>query len=403
MSLSSAMFTAVSSLKAQSRALSVISNNLANSGTTGYKTVTTSFSSLVTQMYNGTNYPGAGVTSSARQHVANQGKIEGTAKTTDIALDGNGMFLVRRGTGDDSLYFSRNGEFQQDNEGYLVNNNYYLLGWPTDSTGKVVSTQSSAALERINVTKNISSIQPSSAATVKADLGPSTAIGGKSTSSMEVYDALGNLHTVTSTWEKTATNTWTLGFSCPDGTSSLGATPLNFDGTGKLTSPSPANITLPFNWTNGAAASSIVIDLTNVTQTNKSVGVDQVSATTNGHTTGKLLGVSISNDGAVTATYDNGESLPIYRVAVATFANYDGLSALSHGIYQKSRDSGDYSLHTAGAGGSATVKGSSLESSTVDTADDFSRMIVAQQAYSASSQVIKSAKDMYDTLLSAVR
>lgn len=403
MSLSSAMYTAVSGLKAQSRALSVISNNLANSGTTGYKAVTTSFSSLVTQMYNGTNYRGAGVTSSARQHVADQGKIEGTAKTTDMALDGNGMLVVRYGTGDNSLYFTRNGEFEQDREGYLVNNNYYLMGWPTDQTGKAVSTQSSAALERINVTKNISSIQPSSTAIVKADLGPSTAVGGKSTSSMEAYDALGNLHTITLTWEKTATNTWNLGFSCPDGTTTLGTTSLNFDGTGKLTSPSPASITLPFSWTNGAAASSIAVDLANVTQTNKSAGVDQVSATTNGHTTGKLLGVAISKDGAVTATYDNGQSIPIYRVAVATFPNYDGLSALSRGVYQQSRDSGGYSLHTAGAGGSATVRGSSLESSTVDTADEFTRMIVAQQAYSASSQVIRSAKEMYDALLSVVR
>lgn len=403
MSLSSAMYTAVSGLKAQSHALSMISNNLANSGTTGYKAVTTSFSALVTQMYNGTNYPGAGVTSSARQHVSNQGKIEGTTKTTDMALDGNGMFVTRYGTGDDSLYFSRNGEFQQDDEGYLENNNYYLLGWPTDEKGNVLTSQSSSSLERINVTKNISSIQPSSTATVKADLGPSTAVGGKSTSSMETYDALGNLHTVTLNWEKTGTNAWSLNFSCPDGTTTLGATALQFDGTGKLTSPSPAKVTLPFTWSNGAAASSIDIDLANVTQTYKSTGVDQVSASTNGHTTGKLLGVSVSNDGSVTASYDNGETIPIYKIAVATFSNYDGLSTLSHGMYQKSRDSGDYSLHTAGSGGSAVVKGSSLESSTVDTADEFTRMIVAQQAYSAGSQVISSAKSMYDALLSAMR
>ena len=403
MSLSGAMYTAVSGLKAQSRALSVISNNLANSGTTGYKAVTTSFSSLVTQMYNGTNYPGAGVTSAARQHVSNQGKIEGTTRTTDLALDGNGMFVMRYGTGDDSLYFSRNGEFEQSPDGYLVNNNYYLMGWPTDEKGNVLTAQSSAALERINVTKNISSIQASDVATLKADLGPGTANGGKASSSMEVYDALGNIHTVTLNWEKTGTNAWNLSFSCPDGTTSLGATALQFDGHGKLTSPSPAKLTLPFTWNNGAAASSIAVDLANVTQTYKSTGVDQVSATTNGHTTGKLLGVSVSTDGAVTATYDNGESIPIYKVAVATFSNYDGLSALSHGVYQKSRNSGDYSLHSAGTGGSAVVKGSCLESSTVDTADEFTRMIVAQQAYSAGSQVITSAKAMYDALLSAVR
>lgn len=403
MSLSSAMNTAVSALKAQSKALSVISNNLANSGTTGYKSVTTSFSSLVTQMYSGTNYNGAGVSASARQNVSNQGKIETTANSTDMALDGNGMFVVRYGSNNDSMYFTRNGEFSKDENGYLVSNNYYLMGWPTDENGKVTTSQSSATLDRINITKNVSSVKASGTAKINADLGPNTTTGDSSTSSMEVYDSLGNLHTVTMTWKKTGTNAWDLNFSSADGTTSLGTTPLAFDGNGKLTTPASGNVTLPFNWSNGSNASSIQVDLSNLTQTYKGTGVSQASATSDGRTAGKLLGVAVGGDGTVTATYDNGQSIPIFKVAVATFSNYDGLSALSNGVYQKSNSSGDYSLHSAGEGGSATVKGSRLESSTVDTADEFTRMIVAQQAYSAASQVITSSKTMYDSLISAVR
>ncbi|MCR6632560.1 MAG: flagellar hook protein FlgE [Magnetospirillum sp.] len=403
MSLSSAMNNAVSALKAQSQALSVISNNLANSGTTGYKGVTTSFSSLVTQMYNGTTYTGAGVTSSARQNVGAQGNIQGTDNTTDIAIDGNGMFVVRYGSDNESVYYTRNGEFDQDENGYLVNGNYYLMGWPTNSDGTVSGNQSTAALQRINVTNNVSSVAATTKATIDADLGPNTTAGDDYTTSMEIYDAQGNLHTVTMTWEKTATNQWNLSFSCPDGTTTTGTTALTFDGTGKLTSPSPASVALNFTWSNGASASAIDVDLSSLTQTYGSAGVSQSSVDTDGHTSGKLLGVAIAADGTVTASYDNGQAIPIYKIAIATFPNYDGLSQLSHGVYETSSTSGDPSLHIAGEGGSGTLDGSSLESSTVDTADEFTRMIVAQQAYSAASQVITTAKDMYDALISAVR
>jgi flagellar hook protein FlgE len=403
MSLSGAMNTAVSALKSQSQALSVISNNLANSSTTGYKSVTTSFASLVTQMSNGNTYNGAGVTSSARQNVSAQGNIESTSNNTDLAIDGNGMFAVRYGADNNSVYFTRNGEFDQDKNGYLVNNNYYLMGWPTDENGKLTVTESSATLQKINVTNNVSSVKATTTAAIDADLGPTSATSSNYATSMEIYDALGNLHTVDMAWSKTGTNQWSLSFSSDDGTTTTAATALTFDGTGALTSPSPASVNLAFTWSNGASNSAIAVDLSSLTQTYGSAGVNQTSTDTDGHPAGKLLEVSVGSDGTVTASYDNGEAIPIYKVAVATFPNYDGLSALSDGIYQASSFSGDYTLHTAGEGGSGTIDGSCLESSTVDTADEFTRMIVAQQAYSAASQVITSAKDMFDSLISAVR
>lgn len=403
MSLSGAMNTAVSALAAQSQALSVISNNLANSGTTGYKSVTTSFSSLVTQTFNGTAYSGAGVTSSARQNVSAQGSIQATTNTTDLAIDGNGMFAVSYGTGNDSLYFTRNGEFDQDADGYLVNNNYYLLGWPTDEDGNLLVTESSATLEKINVTNNVSSVSPTENVEIDADLGPNTSVGVTYTTSMEVYDSLGNLHTISMDWEKTATNEWSLTFSSADGTTTTGATTIQFDGNGKITSPSPASMALDFTWSNGSNASAITVDLSSLSQTYGSAGISQTKVDTDGHASGKLLGVSIADDGTVTASYDNGQAIPIYKIAIATFDNYDGLQAMSHGIYQATAASGDYTLHVAGEGGSGVLAESSLEGSTVDTADEFTRMIVAQQAYSAASQVITTAKDMYDALISAVR
>lgn len=410
MSISSAMNTAVSALKSQSQNLSVISNNLANSSTTGYKSVSTSFSALVTQQFSGNNYNGAGVTSSSRQNVSNQGKIEATANNSDLALDGNGMFVVRAGTDNSSIYFSRNGEFDVDKDGYIVNGNFYLMGWPTDETGALTVDPSTSDLQKINVTKDVSSVAETTKSLINANLNPNVEVGDLQNTTMEVYDSLGNLHTLKLTWEKTNPGEWNLTVTNPDGSGGPETTiqALTFDGKGNLTSPTaPASFDLPLSWDDGADPSTITVDLSTVRQNfsspDKTKVVDQSSVNTDGHGTGKLLGVAIDKQGTVTATYDNGESIPIYRIAVATFPNYDGLSALSHGVYQASSTSGDYTLHFAGDGGAATISSSTLEASTVDTADEFTRMIVAQQAYSAASQVITTAKDMYDSLIGAVR
>lgn len=407
MSISGAMNAAVSALKAQSQNLSVISNNLANSGTTGYKSLTTSFSSLVVQTYSGNNYNGAGVMPSSRQNVSNQGKIEATANTSDLALDGSGMFVVRAGTDNGSVYFTRNGEFDVDKDGYLVNGNYSLLGWPTDETGALSVDPSTSDLTKIRVTDNMSSVAPTTTAAIDADLNPGVTVGDSQNTTMEIYNSLGKLHTLRLNWEKTAANQWDLTITNPDGTVTApagGITNMTFDGTGKLIAPAaPSTVTLGLTWTDGADPSSITLDLSSITQTLGTGIVDNTSIIRDGHASGKLLGVQIDKKGVVTASYDNGETIPLYRIAIATFPNYDGLAALSHSVYQASSSSGSYTLHFAGEGGSASISSSSLESSTVDTADEFTRMIVAQQAYSAASQVISTAKDMYQSLIGAVR
>lgn len=414
MTLSSAMNTAVSALKAQSQALSVISNNLANSSTTGYKSVNTQFSSLVTQAFSGTSYSGAGVTSSARQNVGSQGTISSADRATDLALDGNGMFVVSDGNG--ALYFTRNGEFDTDDDGYLVNGNNYLMGWPTDQQGNLSVSQSSDTLEKIDVTKNVSAAKATSGVTITADLGPNSTVGTDYTTTMEVYDSLGTLHTVTATYTHTATDTtnntstWTVNFTCPDSDNGnatdsdlLGSATLVFDENGDLDTTSSTSATLTPSWSNASADSDITVNLSKITQTSATDGVDLTSTVKDGFAAGKLTGVSISSDGTVTASYDNGQALAIYKIAVATFPNYDGLQALSDTLYQVTSESGDYTLNIAGQGAAGSISASSLEGSTVDTADEFTKMIVAQQAYSAASQVITTAKDMYDALISAVR
>ncbi len=424
MSISGAMSSAVSGLKAQSQALAVISDNLANSSTVGYKANTASFSSLITQQSTGSYYASGGVSASTNQNVGVQGLISSTSNATDIAIDGDGMLAVTYGVDGRELYFTRNGEFSIDSDGYLCNGNYYLQGYPTDADGKVIggSTNSTDALEPIDTNIFSGYASATTTETIVANLPADAATGDTFTSSMEVYDSLGVSHSVEITWEKTNDNEWSLSVADPtrsndssvtSGTISGGPITLTFntDGTLASTSPSPADLTVT-GWTTGAADSTVILDLGEAGSTNRLTQyasnddepyVDLTRITPDGYEYGSLTGLAIEDDGTVTATYNNGYSRAIYKIPLATFSNVDGLAALSDSVYAQTSASGSYTLQEAGQGTTGVIQDYALESSTVDTTSEMTRMIVAQQAYSAASTVISTSRDMFDTLMSTVR
>jgi flagellar hook protein FlgE len=223
------------------------------------------------------------------------------------------------------------------------------------------------------------------------------------------------------TWTKTGTNAWSASFANPtsssDTTTATGtasgsiAITFNSDGSLASTSPSPATVAVT-GWTDGAADSTITMNLGTVGgtdgltqyasgETTPSVNVTSIDS--DGLSYGKLSSVSIGKNGVVDATYSNGETVAIYKIAVATFADPNGLSAASDGLYSATVTSGNAALQASGENGAGTVYGSELESSTTDTSSQFSSMISAQQAYSAASQVISTVNKMYDTLISAMR
>ncbi len=424
MSISGALHSAVSGLSAQATAMAIISDNLANSETYGYKAVTTSFSTLVTEQSSGASYSSGGVRATPRQSVDGQGLIVASTSTTNLALDGNGMFACTDSAGGNVLYFTRNGEFSIDESGYLVNGSYYLQGWELDQNGNVAVSNSNSASSLSPI--NLSAFNSSAAATdevgIQANLPSSAAIGDTFTTAVEVYDSLGTAHTVGVTWEKTATNEWEANFSNPTlatdnsqttGTISGGPITITFsDGLLDSYTPNPADITIS-GWTTGASDSAITLDLGTSGKTDgltqyaptsdEDIQVTVATISQNGLQYGVLNGVEILDDGSVIASYDNGDEVAIYKIPVATFTNYNGLSLNSDGFYEQTFGSGNYTLTEAGTGSAGEIVGASLESSTVDTADEFSKMIVSQQAYSAASQIISTCSDMYDDLMSAVR
>lgn len=422
MSLSGAINSAVSALRAQSQALAVTSDNIANAETYGYKTSASFFESLVTSSGSTVtgSYSAGGVQAATRSNVTSSGLLESTSNSTDLAIDGQGFFVVSAGDGTDTLYYTRNGAFTVNTDGELTNNGYTLLGWPTDADGTVTGGTNTENLTPIDIDSIASSASATTEASVVANLPANAETGDTFTSTMDLYDSLGTPAQSTITWTKTGENTWTLSFADPTasgdsattvGTVSSSAITVTFNGDGTLasTSPSPATLTVA-GWTSGATDSSITLDLGTVGSANglsqytSSASTLTVSPTISqdGKAYGTLSSIAVADDGTVNATYSNGQTRSIFKIPVATFTNANGLEALSGAVYRVTDQSGASTLHLAGADGAGTVQGSTLEASTTDTNEQFSNMIAAQQAYSAASKVMSTANDMFQTLLQVV-
>jgi len=398
---------------------------LANSSTTGYKTTEASFASMVTGTGSYATFTGAGVTSTPTQGITVQGTLVGSSNDTDLAIDGDGFFVVADSSTSDIFYYTRAGDFSTDDEGYLCNSSgYYLQGYATDEDGNVIGSTSAAGLEAINVDNIAGTAVATDEIDVTAVLPADAEVGDTFTVDVEIYDSLGVAHTVTFSYEKTATNEWGLSVSDPvsatDSTETTGTIDsssfpisITFNEDGTLETPETIDLSIS-GWTSGAEDSSITYNVgtadetdglsqygTSDSDSDPDIVLDSVSQ--NGLRFGEYTSCSITDDGIVYANFDNGVKYAIYQIPLATFANADGLSAVSGTVYSSSVESGDPTLVDADSGSAGTIEAGQLEESTVDTADEFSKLIVAQQAYSAASEIISSVSDMYDDLMAAKR
>jgi flagellar hook protein FlgE len=421
MSLSSAVNSAVSALNAQSTALAIVSNNLANTSTIGYKTSSASFSALVAGASSASSSAGGGVLATSVADISGQGLLTASSTSTNMAISGNGFFTVSASLDGSSPVYTRNGEFTTDGDGYLVNNGYYLLGWATDADGNILGSATANSLQTIDTDSIATIAAATTEMSMVANLPADAVTGDTFTSSVEVFDSLGTAATSTITWTKTGENTWTAEFSDPtlasDNATTIGTVTssaieitFNSDGTLASTNPSPPTLTIA-DWTTGAADSAVSIDMgtagsaTGLSQ--YSSGADTLTvdlvADQDGVAMGSLTGISIDEGGIVTGIYDNGLTRALYKVPVATFTDPNSLLALSDGMYQSTAASGTATMRMSGTSGAGTIYGSQLELSTADTNTEFSKMMAAQQAYSGAAQIISTAKSMFETLISSVR
>ena len=390
--------TALSALNANTTAIDVVGNNLANLNTPGFKGSVLSFHDLVTQSVGsgaGTTQVGFGVGTPITVRTFAQGAIQATTGPLDAAIQGNGFFVVKTASG--ATEYTRAGNFQVNAAGNLATpTGEEVLGW-TKING-VLNTN--APLGPITVPVGaLAPPTPTTNASVDLNLNASAAAGGTFSTAVEVFDSLGNSHLMTFTFTKSATaNQWDYSVSLPASDATPPPTPttgtLTFDGNGTLTSPLPTDappVIAATGLNDGASDLSITWNMFNqgvprMTQYSQSSASSAVSQ--NGSATANLENVEMSDGGQILARYSNGQQIVVGQLALATILNPDSMIAVGDNNLQLSARTALPAIGLPGSGGRGVVLGRSVEASTVDIAREFTNLIVFQRAYQASSKII---------------
>jgi flagellar hook protein FlgE len=399
---------ALSGINAANTDLNVTSNNLANVGTTGFKESRAEFADLFAQTQEGVSRTavGNGVQVAAVAQQFGQGNITSTGNNLDLALSGSGFFIVSNAGG---LNYTRNGAFQVDQNGYLVTSSgeqvqgYAPLANGTFNTGGLAPIQltSAESAPQATSTANVSLNLPANATPpTTTPLNPADPTSYTDTTSLTVYDSLGAAHTAQLYFSKQASppaNTWSASLYV-DGAAAGTAQTLTFSNTGALTTPANGQVNFgTYSPNTGAAPLNMTFDFSQATQDGDAFGVSSVSQ--NGYTTGSLTGINISSSGVVQANFTNGQSKNLGQVALANFANPQGLQQEGNSQWQQSYESGDAVHGVAGGAGVGTVQSGSLESSNVDMTTQLVNMITAERAFQANAQMISATNQVTQSII----
>jgi flagellar hook protein FlgE len=397
----------LSGLEASSDALNVISNNLANLNTDGFKSQTLNFGDIFSQIQgiSGNGDPlqiGGGV------HVGNtvsdfsNGGVDSTGIAANMALQGNGFFVV---SNNGATSYTRDGDFSVNSAGQITDaNGDLVMGYQANNQGQI---EAGSALAPISV--NSAAAIPAQATTsfsTTTNLQADSPSGTTFSTPISVTDSLGESQTLTITYTASATpNTWNYNITLP--ASATGSTTdttltsgtMTFNSSGILESTTPAagtgntltGINIP-GLSDGAAPMSMSWNLDNASGSPIITQQSAASATTatdvNGYGSGTLTGFAVLPDGTVQGTFSNNQTLALGQVAVANFANPEGLTQSNGGDFQATTFSGDAVVGQAGVGGNGTVTGGAVEQSNVNLSTEFSNMIVAQQSYEANAKAL---------------
>jgi flagellar hook protein FlgE len=390
----------LSGLTAAQANLQTISNNLSNIDTTGYKDQSLTFADIFAQSgtMSGSGNPiqtGSGVAVSSTVTDFSQGDSNTTNTASNMEISGNGFFIAQSSTGVQE--YTRAGDFTTNSSGQLITpSGELVLGYP--AVGGAVNT--SAALQPLQVNSLTSPAAASTTVGITANLDSETAVGASATSSsLPIYDSLGEAHTLTVSYTKTAANTWNYTVTVPSAdltggvgtTTTVGSGTLNFDTSGALASTTNVvAIAIP-GLADGAANLAISGPFgtaANPTITQTSLASATSATSTDGLAAGTLSSYAVGTDGTINGTFSNGQTLALGQVAVASFANSQGLVATGGNNYAASASSGSAVIGIAGTGGRGTIIGGSIEMSNVNIATEFAKLIEAQQAYSANAKSV---------------
>ena len=422
MSISSALQIGVSGLQANSSRVQNISSNIANANTVGYRRT---FAEFVTQNTGSTQ---AGVLTDVRADISANGNIMGTGRSTDLAVQGDGFFVVSRNPNDpveSNYYMTRAGSFTPDQDGNLRNSaGYFLSGFPTDAAGATgsVSSTSFTDLSTVNVASYQVQGTPSTRVGVSGNVpaqetGPGTT-GTPFESTLRYVNQLGGSDALNLSWTPGATaNEWTVsitdeaGINYGDATVNFTDSGVNAGSPGSYTpgtlpiDPATGVVTLSIG--NGGTPQTLEIDFgapgTFAGMTQFSGDYTPPAFADDGTETGSLERAEMSDSGILYGVFDNGQRRALFQVPLANVANPDQMRSIDGNAYIATRDSGAVSLGNPMLNGLGSINSGALEDSNVDIAQELTDLIQTQRAYSSSAKIITTSDEMLSETLSIKR
>ena len=443
MAIFTSLFTGISGLNASGASLSVIGNNIANVNTVGFKASRASFADVLSQSLTGSSGTqiGRGVYLSDVSTLFSQGSMETTSSGLDFGIDGEGFFLLNDTAG--TAFYTRAGQFSINSDGYIVNpEGLSLQCYQADSTGNVTDTidniDVSSTTTPPNMTSNVqltanldSSVVPILTGLDENDIGNSYHFS----TSMTVYDSLGNDHLVTTyftkVYEDTAGDTgnywqWNAVADGISGTDIMARGYLQFDSSGALVAENVTDMDFnpvtglglggalsDFNFSGGGALNQPIAFDFGTGTANGGSGLDgttqfgSASSTMflnqDGYASGSLKSLGVNQEGFISGLFTNGQTRTIGQVVVGLFTNPEGMSKMGKNLYAESYDSGQPVLGTPNGGGRGRILSNTLELSNVDLAEEFIKLITTQRAFQANSRIITTTDSMLEELVNLKR
>ncbi|GGP18258.1 flagellar hook protein FlgE [Silvimonas iriomotensis] len=433
----------LSGLNAASKNLDVIGNNIANANTVGFKQSRAEFADIYASTFaSSSNVAGIGTRVMDVAQQFGQGNVETTSNPLDVAITGNGFFRMSDTSG--TISYSRNGQFQLDNQGYIVNDGQRLTGWGVDAnTGQLlkggnpvplqitvgnIGARATGSSGTSNAGLQVGQMNLNAAATIINRAAPPTGVGPlnvtdpttfTSSTTAQVYDAQGVSHNLTFYFTKVATNQWEVQTSFDGGTPTTTGSPagtngyLMYTGTGTLDAT-----TVPTDPLTGTAASNVSgftfsttltapngatspfafnVSFPNSTQYGSPFVVNALNQ--DGYADGTLTGMSIGKDGVIQGSYSNGQTKTVGQIVLANFTNVQGLQPLGDNRWSQTFASGQPTIGDPGTGSLGSLQSSAQEDSNVDLTSELVNLITAQRNYQANAQTIKAQDTILQTIV----
>jgi flagellar hook protein FlgE len=398
----------LSGLSAAAKSLDVIGNNIANAGTVGFKQSQAQFADVFANSLAGSGggAAGIGVSVATIAQQFTQGNITTTNNSLDMAVSGGGLFRMSDGG---SITYSRNGQFQLDQNGYIVNSEgARLTGYLPNAAGVIVPTAPA------DILISTADLLPNATTTIAAGLNlnansavipaapvfdPTNPATFNNSTSTTIYDSLGGSHVASLYFAKTGTNAWNA-YLTVDGVNTQAAnaplTAMTFNTNGTLALPATAVTSTAFT-PPGAAAQTLALNFASTSQFGSAFGVNALNQ--NGYTSGTMTGFSTGSDGIISGRYSNGQTQTLGQVVLANFSNPQGLEPLGGNQWAETSTSGAPLVGTPGSAGLGVLQSSAVEDSNVDLTAELVNMITAQRLYQANAQTVKTQDQVLQTIV----